>query len=105
MKPVSYRAMYIALGIYLAMSPLGLYNTLALFGLVEARFVTLQIAMTASMIIFAIIASQPLGKHCENHPELRSTYKTFWKIGFYTIGPPVLYAYYWFLYRERVELS
>jgi hypothetical protein len=86
-------ALRAALALYLVMSPLSLYNTAAMFGLVESRYVPVQLAMTAVMIYFAIVASKSIGHHCHT-TEPPSLARTLWMVSFYIIGPPALYAYY-----------
>jgi hypothetical protein len=97
------RALYICLGLYLIMSPLASYNTLAMFGLVTSRFVEIQLALTAVMICFAFVASAPLSKHCAHHAGPRS--KVFWIIGFYLVGPPVLFAYYQLRFKPATAID
>ena len=89
-----YQALLVSFGLYLAVSPLGTYNTAAMFGFVESRFVVLQLSITAVMIFFAVIAGGQLGKHCLANPRVQKVARVLWTVGFYIIGPPVLYVYY-----------
>ncbi len=89
-----FQALIVSFVLYLLMSPLGTYNTFALFGLVESRFVPLQLSVTAVMIFFAVIAGGQLGPHCKANPECDGLARVLWMIGFYVIGPPVLVVYY-----------
>ena len=98
----NYNALIISLGVYVLMSPLATYNSLAMFGLVESRYVPLQLTLTAIMIVFAIIGSQPLSKHCLANPIVRPLPRKLWIVGFYIIGPPVLYVYYRLYYKTAI---
>ncbi len=94
------RSLYIAIAIYVVVSPLSTYNTFAMFGLVEAKLPLLQLAMTAVMICFAIVASRPLSKHMRENPNVE--YPKIWTIGFWVIGPPALFAYYHLRLRPKM---
>ncbi|HZK76557.1 MAG TPA: hypothetical protein VFD13_06580 [Candidatus Kapabacteria bacterium] len=89
-----YKAMMISLALYLLVAPLSTFNTFALLGLVHSIFPLVQIAITIPMIIFAIIAGRSIGKHCLANARCNSIERALWTIGFYVIGPPVLYLYY-----------
>ncbi len=90
----NFQALVLALTFYVIISPISSYNTLAMFGLVESRFVVPQLIATAIMIFFAIIASKPIGHHCRTNEEISTRNRIFWQVGFYVIGPPILFAYY-----------
>jgi hypothetical protein len=65
-----------------------------MFGVVHSRYVPLQLFVTAVMIVFAIIAGQTLGKHVRANPQCKKIERWLWMVGFYVIGPPVMYTYY-----------
>jgi hypothetical protein len=92
MESRPYRAMLVALGLYVLCSPLSTYNTLAMFGLVESRLVPLQVSITAVMICFAMIAGSAMGRHC-SAIEVGAK-RRLWIAAFWVIGPPALYAFY-----------
>jgi hypothetical protein len=102
MPPFHYRAMLVALSLYVVVSPLSTYNTLALFGLVQSRLVPVQLTITAIMIVFAIIAGRPLGKHCSSNTRFDKLERWLWTGGFYIIGPPVLFAYYRLRFKNAI---
>jgi|GEM_PF-2631054 hypothetical protein len=89
-----YKAMMISLALYLLVAPLSTFNTFALLGFVQGRYALVQIGITIPMIIFAIIAGQPIGKHCLANAQCNRLERVLWTIGFYVIGPPILYLYY-----------
>ena len=90
----SYKALLASVLLYVLVSPLSTYNTLALFGLVESRLVPLQLSITAIMIFFGVIAGSWLGKHSLATAQFSNTERRLWTVGFYIVGPPVLFAYY-----------
>jgi len=94
MPPQGYRALIASITLYVIVSPLSTYNTLAMFGLVPSRYVPIQLSITAVMIGFAIIAGRSIGHHCSTNTRCDGARRVFWNIGFYIIGPPVLYIYY-----------
>jgi len=96
-----YAALWISLSLYLLNAPLGTYNTLAMFGFVPSRFVALQLSVTAVMIVFAMIAGRTLGKHCLANEQCKKSERWLWTVGFYIIGPPVMYVYY----RTRFQVA
>lgn len=89
-----YKAMMISLALYLLVAPLSTFNTFALLGLVHGRYAFVQIGITIPMIIFGIIAGRSIGKHCLANARCNRIERWLWTIGFYVIGPPVLYLYY-----------
>ncbi len=97
-----HRSLYIAIAIYVVMSPLSTYNTFAMFGLVESKLPGLQLALTLIMIGFAIVASKPLSRHLSTNSEVE--YPKLWTAGFWVIGPPVLFAYYHLRLRRKPDL-
>jgi hypothetical protein len=97
----NHKALMASMVLYLIVSPLSTYNTLAMFGVVESRLVPVQLSITAVMIFFAIVASRVLGKHCATNETCKPTERRLWTAGFYVIGPPVLYAYYRLRYSDR----
>lgn len=86
--------MMISLALYLLVAPLSTFNTFALLGLVHSIFPLVQIGITIPMIIFAIIAGQSIGKHCLANARCNRIERVLWTIGFYVVGPPILYLYY-----------
>lgn len=98
-ETVTYRAMIAALALYLLCSPLSTYNTLAMFGLVESKWVPIQLAITAVMILFATVAGTRLSRHCIALVE--GPRRTVWLVSFWIIGPPALYAFYHLRLRPR----
>ncbi|HZK76872.1 MAG TPA: hypothetical protein VFD13_08195 [Candidatus Kapabacteria bacterium] len=96
-----YKAMMISLTLYLLVAPLSTFNTFALLGFVHGLFPLLQVAITIPMIIFAIIAGRSIGKHCLANARCNRIERVLWTIGFYVIGPPILYLYY----RRRLIVS
>ena len=94
MSSRSYKALLASLLLYVIVSPLSTYNTLALFGLVESRLVPLQLSITAVMIFFGVIAGSWLGKHLLATEQCSNIERRLWTAWFYLIGPPVLFAYY-----------
>lgn len=89
---LNYYCLLISLSLYLLLSPLSTYNTFALFGMVESRYVAVQLTITAIMILFGSIASKPIAKHCL--AVTASQQRPLWIAGFYLIGPPILMVYY-----------
>jgi hypothetical protein len=94
-----YRAMLVALALYVLCSPLSTYNTLAMFGLVQSRMVALQLSVTAVMILFATVAGTHMSRHCVaiEHGKRR----VLWLTSFWIIGPPALYAFYHLRLKSR----
>ncbi|MEO6938642.1 MAG: hypothetical protein ABI444_00655 [Candidatus Kapaibacterium sp.] len=101
MPTKNFKALLVALSLYVLISPLSTYNTLAMFGLVESKYVIPQMILTGIMIMFAIVASQPLSHHCRTNEGIAHPKKRLWFFGFYVIGPPVLGAYYYFKFRPE----
>jgi hypothetical protein len=99
----NYKALLIALAIYIGLSPLSTYNTLAMFGVVQSRYVPLQLSITAVMIVFAFIAGGPLGKHCLADKQRHPVERWLWTGGFYILGPPILFAYYRLRFIRSVQ--
>lgn len=98
-----YYAMMTALTLYVIVSPISTYNTLAMFGAVESsRLVALQLSITAVMILFAMVAGSHFGKHVLTHEHYSKLERRIWIAGFYIIGPPILYAYYRFRYLKAI---
>ena len=83
-----------SLALYALVSPLATLNTFALLGLTQSRLPLLQIGITIPMIVLAIIAGRSIGKHCFANASCNRVSRVFWTIGFYVIGPPILYLYY-----------
>jgi hypothetical protein len=96
---ITYRAMIAALVLYLLCSPLSTYNTLAMFGLVESKWVAVQLSITAVMILLATIAGTKLSRLCVALVE--GPRRTLWLVSFWVIGPPALYAFYHLRLRTR----
>ncbi len=86
--------MLVALSLWAIISPLSTYNTFAMFGIVKSQWVPVQLAVTAVMIGFAMVAGSYFGKHCLQNASLTKAGRRAWVFGFYVIGPPVLYSYY-----------
>ena len=101
-EPLHRRSLYAATAMYVLMSPLATYNTLAMFGIVESRLPGLQLALTAVMIALAYVASKPLSSHLRVNPEVDNP--RAWIAGFWLIGPPVLFAYYHLRFRRQTEI-
>jgi len=85
--------MWISLALYVLVAPLSTYNTFALIWSRSSHYAGLQLAITAVMIVFAIVAGRPIGQHCAANTSSRIK-RWLWTAGFYVIGPPVLYIYY-----------
>jgi hypothetical protein len=100
METRPYRAMLIALSLYVLCSPLSTYNTLAMFGVVESRMVPLQLGITAIMIAFAVVAGSAMGRHCTALED--GIARKLWIAAFWIVGPPALYAFYHFRLKPRV---
>jgi len=103
MRANNRRFLYIAIGLYIVLSPLSVYNTVALFSQTESKLPGLQMAITAVMILFAYLASRPISEHLKLNSAV--AYPKLWVVAFYVVGPPALYAYYKLRFTETTEFA